>query len=284
MTSIAGAQFPGGFTVLMAVWQGDSPASIDRAIRSVFHNTLQPNAFVLVVDGPAPEPLAAAIQELESQFALRVFRFPKHVGLARALNLGLGLVETEWVVRADADDFNLPHRFERLGKAIDCETPPDLLGSAILEVELDGTGQAIRNVPLSHEEIVRHMRYRNPFNHMTVAYRRELAQTCGGYPDIHLKEDYALWALMVREGAVTKNVGEVLVHATAGVQLYNRRGGWSYAYAEVELQRHLVACGIKGPFWAFLHGAARGFVFLLLSGMRAWIYRHFLRSSASSSA
>jgi glycosyltransferase involved in cell wall biosynthesis len=261
----------------MAVWRGDDHLLFEKAVRSVFANTLLPDELVLVVDGPVVPPLAATIEKLELEFGLNTLRLPENVGLARALNAGLEMVKTEWIVRADADDFNLPERFARLAKAINCKSVPDLLGSAIVEVELDGTVRAIRCVPLTHVEIVQHLKYRNPFNHMTIAYRRELALKCGGYPEIYLREDYALWALMLHKGAVSKNLAEVLVHATAGREMYRRRGGWRYALGEIQLQRHLVACQVKGPLSAFLHGVARSLVFLLPIAWREWVYKHFLR-------
>lgn len=279
-TVVAG--FPGGFTVLMAVWRGDDPWFFEQAVRSVFENTLSPDEFVLVVDGSVLMPLAATIEKLKSEFGLNVLYLPENVGLARALNEGLKRVRTNWVVRADADDFNLPHRFEHLARAVNCKVPSDLLGSAIREVELDGTKQALRRTPSTHEEIVKYIKYRNPFNHMTVAYRRELALSCGGYPEIHLKEDYALWALMLHRGAVTTNLNEALVYANTGHEMYKRRGGWRYACAEIQLQHYLVDCGVKGPFLALLHGVARGLVFLMPATWRGWIYKCFLREKVVS--
>lgn len=273
----ASVSFPGGFTVLMAVYRGDDAELFERAVRSAFNNTLRPDAFLLVVDGPVLRRLAARIENLETTFNLDVLRLPENQGLAHALNAGLARVGTEWVVRADADDFNLPERFERLAQAVAGAAVPDLLGSAILEVARDGQMKTLRRTPLTHEAIVRYAKYRNPFNHMAVAYRSGFARRCGGYPVVHLKEDYALWATMLREGAVTLNLPEALVHATADRDMYRRRGGWRYARAEVRLQRHLVRCGLKDPFSATLHGLLRGAVFMVPTILRGWIYERFLR-------
>jgi hypothetical protein len=133
-----------------------------------------------------------------------------------------------------------------------------------------------------HQEIVVYARYRNPFNHMTVAYRSRLARICGGYPQIHLKEDYALWASMIGAGAKTQNLPDPLVHATAGVDMYRRRGGLRYALAEINLQRHLVRCGLKGTTSAALHGLLRASVFLMPAVLRGWIYEKYLRVSHPS--
>ncbi len=270
--------FPGGFTVLMAVYGGDDAALFERAVRSVFDNTLRPDAFVLVVDGPIPVLLAATVLRLEAEFKLDVEHLEKNVGLACGLNAGLRRIQTEWVVRADADDFNIPERFEKQAYVASSQNPPDLFGSAILEVERDGQALALRHPPLKHEDIVRYAQRRNPFNHMTVAYRREIACRCGGYPLIHQKEDYGLWALMLKEGARTANLAEILVHATAGRDMYRRRGGLRYALAEINLQQHLVHCNLKGKFLAILHGVLRGSVFLLPANLRGVVYERFLRN------
>lgn len=270
--------FPGGFTVLMAVYRGDDAALFERAVRSVFDNTLRPDAFILVVDGPIPLLLSATVTRLEAEFSLDVERLAQNVGLARGLNAGLARVQTEWVVRADADDFNLPERFERQARAASGLDAPDLFGSAIREVERDGQPLAIRRPPSNHQDIVQYAQRRNPFNHMTVAYRKEVACRCGGYPLIHQKEDYGLWALMLKEGARTMNLADVLVDATTGRDMYRRRGGWRYALAEIDLQRHLVRCKLKSTFSATLHGLLRGAVFLLPAGLRGWIYERLLRA------
>ena len=270
--------FPGGFTVLMATYQRDDLALLERAIQSVYANTVPPDAFVLVVDGPVPKALHDAIMSLRVKYGFEPHYLPVNVGLARALNAGLIQVHTRWVVRADADDYNIPDRFALQAAAvIQSEDSVDLIGGAIQEVEPDGSQLAVRRTVERHAEILRYAAYRNPFNHMTMAYRTDLALRCGGYPNIHLKEDYALWAQMLALGARALNLPDVLVLATAGRDMYRRRGGIRYALAEIALQRHLVRTGLKSPVLALLQGLGRAFVFILPSPARGWIYENLLR-------
>jgi len=240
--------FPGAFTLLMAVYKGDDVDLFERALQSVFDNTLQPDEFILVVDGPIPKALNLIIQLYQEKFNTQVIYLPVNKGLSHALNAGLAKVRTDWVVRADADDINLPDRFMLLANVASGTEAPDLIGGAINEIDRNGNILTTRRTPLSHFEIVQFAKYRNPFNHMSVAYSRKLALQCGGYPHIYLREDYALWANMLSKGAKTLNLPDVLIHATAGHDLNLRRGGWRYAWAELELQRHLVKCKIKSPF------------------------------------
>lgn len=274
--------FPGGFTVLMAVYERNDPALFERAVASVYENTVPPDDFVLVVDGPTPPPLDAAIERWTAQRGIRTVRLPCNLGLAKALNHGLSLIRTAWVVRADADDVNVPYRFERQAEAIQrMASQVDLVGGAIVEVDRSGAPIGIREVPLSHAEIVDRIRTRNPFNHMTVAYRTSTAVKAGGYPDIHLKEDYALWAAMIADGARCANVSEILVRATAGRDLYRRRGGLRYARSEWVLQLHLFRHGLQSLLSVALLGFLRSSVAVLPARVRGWIYERLLRTRIS---
>ena len=264
----------------MAVYAKDNPALFRQAVISVLGNTLQPQQFVLVVDGPVPAELEQVIQGVFERKGGEVSRLPENRGLAHALNTGLERVRTAWTVRADADDINLPERFATLARAARREASATVLGSAILEVDRAGTPLSIRRPPLSHEEIMRQLPLRNPFNHMAVAYHTRTVLEQGGYPPVHLKEDYALWCRLARAGARFANLPQVLVHATTGADMIRRRGGWKYIRSEIEMQRLMVQQGLKGPLAAGLHGLARSSVFALPGWARSLVYRRFLRTRA----
>lgn len=245
-------------------------------IASVYSNTLLPNHFIMVVDGPIRQSLKDEIEKAKKLYGIEVIWLSSNVGIATALNLGLNKVKTEWVVRADADDFNLPNRFAEQVSLM--SKGYDLVGSAIQEVDIKGQNIAVKRTPLKHDALKRFAKYRNPFNHMTVAFRTSFVKKCGGYPNIHLKEDYALWALMIKNGARLANSPLILVKATAGRDMYKRRGGLLYAKSEVELQNHLVKCGVKKYYAAILHGGLRAFIYLLPGWLRGVIYESVLRS------
>jgi len=271
--------FPGGFTVLMAVCGEDDPKLFTKALASVFDNDLQPDQSVLVIDGPIQDELDTQVKTAGNKYAVEIIRLAKNEGLATALNAGLAHIQTEWVVRADADDYNLPQRFSRMAQLIRSDPKLDLAGSAVLELERDGIPVALREMPSQHDDILRFMKRRNPFNHMTIACRRALVECCGGYPDIYLREDYALWAKMVKAGARCANLSEVLVHATAGKDLYRRRGGLRYVLAEREIQNIMIQLGMKSRLQGLLDGVARSSVFIAPVFLRRLIYEMLLRRS-----
>jgi glycosyltransferase involved in cell wall biosynthesis len=263
-------------SVLMAVYKGDDICLFRRALASAYANTTPPDELVLVADGPLTQCHNVVIAEFSIEPGFKLVPLAKNVGLARALNIGLQHVSYELVFRADSDDFNLPHRFARQLEVLN--QGADVVGGGIIEVDEKGAAIALRELPRGSEEIRRFARRRNPLNHMTVAFRRQCVLDAGGYPEIHLKEDYALWALLLSRGAKLVNVEDVLVHASAGTKMYERRGGIRYVLSEIALQRHLLRCGLQNPFNALVVGCLRSLVFLMPASLRGIIYVKLLRS------
>ncbi|APC05325.1 hypothetical protein AOC10_01665 [Polynucleobacter asymbioticus] len=272
--------FPGGFTVLMALYHGDKPGLFEEAINSVFANSLLPDQCLVVVDGQITGVLKELTEKIKTQFPrVEFIRLPENKGLANALNMGIECVKTHWIVRADADDINLPERFEVLASTISENPNIQLLGSAILEVDQEKIPLAIREVPCTENEIRQYIKRRNPFNHMSVAYTTEVVKNCGGYPEIFLKEDYGLWAILLSQQVHMMNIKTVLVHATAGMDMFKRRGGWRYAKSEWAMQLLLVRCGLKGITSALMDGCIRATFFLLPSNLRGYLYLRALRKA-----
>lgn len=264
------------FSVLLAVYKKDDPPLFRKALESILLNTIQPKELVIVADGELTNQLNEIIKEFSKCSYLRCIQLPKNLGLATALNAGLREITTEYIIRADADDFNYANRFELLLEKL--EEGYDLVGSAIKEVDKSGAFVAIRNPPQTEAEIRAFANKRNPFNHMTVGFRTKLVQQVGGYPFIFLKEDYALWATLLSMGSRVCNINSILVDATAGLEMFQRRGGVKYALAEIDLQTHLVRMKIKSPLAALIDGTLRSTIFLAPNFIREYVYVKFLRT------
>jgi glycosyltransferase involved in cell wall biosynthesis len=260
----------------MAVYAKDSPELFTKSLKSVYSNTLRPQDVLLVIDGPISLAINKIIQYYVDAEAMRTLYLVKNVGLAKALNEGLNLIESEWIIRADADDINLPTRFEVLANHMSLEL--DLIGSQILEINENGSSDLVRNVPLKSCQIRLFAKKRNPFNHMTVAYRTAFVKKCGGYPDIYLKEDYGLWAKMISQGAKVMNIDQILVWVNTGYDFYKRRGGLRYVKAEIELQKYLIKCNINNILEGLFIGFMRSFIYILPNFLRYFFYKIVLRS------
>ena len=237
---------PQSFSLLIAAWAGDDPVFLREAFRSsVQEQTRKPDQVVLVQDGPVSEELWRAIRELVETSPVPVdhVRIDANVGLGPALDRGLAACRHEIVARMDADDVSLPTRFEKQVPVI--EAGADIVGSGLLEFEATPAEVVGRRTPPTDPaEIRRVIRFRDPFNHPTVVYRRSAVQSVGGYTDMALMEDYLLFARMVDGGAEPANLAEPLVCYRVGSGAYARRGGRRLLRSEIAVQRRFRQLGI----------------------------------------
>jgi len=265
------------FTVLMCTYFKDDPYLLEKSIESVFKNSIKPNYFILTVDGSIPILNEKIIKKISNKYPIELNILEKNIGLALALNNALNLVKTEWVARADSDDINLYDRFKKQLALTNKNF--DVIGSNILEIDNSGNlPRLTKNIPVTHQEIKKYLKLRNPINHMTVFYKTKLIKSVGGYPNIYLREDYGLWAKLIKKGAIFHNIDEVLVHVNGGGNLYKRRGGFKNAMAESKLQLLLYKNKIKPLFLAVLHYILRTFFLLLPSKIIEKIYIENLRN------
>ncbi len=266
------------FSLLLPVYAGDRPLFLHRAFAStVVDQTRRPDDVVIVQDGPVPAELAATLDHLvtTSPVPVHLLRLERHRGLGPALDAGLQACRHDVVARMDADDVSAPHRFEVQLPHI--EAGADIVGSALMEFvdDIDHVVQT-RIPPLDPVWIRSAARFRDPFNHPTVVYRRAAVQQVGGYQNLPLMEDYLLFARMLSHGARPANVAEPLVYYRVGAGAYARRGGRELLRAEIALQRRFLELGItsRGQYWRNV--AVRGGYRLVPERVRRVAYRRLI--------
>ena len=233
-------------SVLLPVHRGADPAHLDEAVVSLLAQTRPADELVVVEDGPLDAAHLAVLDDLER-------RHPRVVRVALATNRGAGAANQAgllaasgtWIAKADADDLNLEHRFAKQ-LALCLRRDVDVLGAAMEEFDhVPEHPVGVRVAPVGPAAVARRMRWNNPVNHPTAFFRRDLALSAGGYPPMRYMQDYVLFARMAAAGAVIDNVPDVLVRFRATGMLARRRAR-DFDRLELELQRHLVACGIVG--------------------------------------
>lgn len=274
------------FSVLLPVYAGDRAPFFRRAVESVtVDQTLRPDELVVVRDGPVGDELAGVLDAVASGAVtggvpVRVVALDANVGLARALEAGLAACTHEIVARADADDISLPHRFAVQVPLV--SDGLDLLGSAITEFEDDEDAPGmVRRLPSSAPEIAAMARFRDPFNHPSVVYRRSAVADAGGYVHVDKMEDYWLFARMVQRGARVANVAEPLVKYRVGAGAYGRRGGRSMLGSELRLQRLMLRSGFTTPRQFVRNIVVRGGYRFVPASLRRVAYRFMVDPRAA---
>ncbi len=266
------------FALLVSTYGGDRADYLRLAVTSSVHDQTRPPAqVVLVQDGPVPEELAAEIDHLVATSPVPVthLALPDNVGLGPALDAGLQASDHEVVARMDADDVSEPHRFAEQLPLV--EAGADIVGSGLLEFGEDPTDVVGRRTPPTDpEEIQRVVRFRDPFNHPTVVYRRSAVLAAGGYSDMALMEDYLLFTRMLAGGAVPANLAEPLVRYRVGAGAYARRGGRELLRSELALQRRLRELGLTTRRQYLRNVVVRGGYRLVPEPVRRLAYRRLL--------
>lgn len=220
----------------MAVYARENPLFLRQALDSLFAQTLLPLEIVVVEDGPLTEALDRELEDARrrSPVPLRTLALPENRGLGEALREGVLACLGTYIARMDADDVALPHRFADQMAYLQTHPNVALLGAWIEEFhDRPGDTGRVRRVPATNDAIRRFARLRNPFNHMTVVFRRDQALRVGNYRPFYLLEDYHLWYRFLKAGLPTGNLPEALVHARVGNGMVARRRGYPYLRSEL---------------------------------------------------
>lgn len=268
------------FSVLMSLYAKERPEYFHQSLDSVFHQTLQPDEVVMVLDGPISEDLHSIITEFDSNHSnFKLITLPKNVGLGKALNEGLKHCSYDIVARMDTDDIAEKNRFEKQISFIESNPEIDICSSWLQEFEGDTINKkSVKTVPSNHDEIIKYIKSRNPINHPSVVFRKTAVVDAGGYMPFPLFEDYYLWARMMVNGSKFANIPECLVNFRISPDMYKRRGGYKYAKDSAKFQWTLHKLGIITTTAAIKASVLRGIVYLLPNQVRSLIYSKILRS------
>ncbi|MGM5671467.1 glycosyltransferase family 2 protein, partial [Enterobacter cloacae] len=153
-------------------------------------------------------------------------------------------------------------------------SPVALSGGAINEFNEDMTSsQGIRFSVCSHEQIKEYCKKRSPFNHMTVAFKKDVIQSVGGYQHHFLMEDYNLWLRVIAAGHETLNLKQVLVNVRAGQNMISRRRGLAYVKSEIHLAKLKYELKIDNLFNIFICSTMRIIPRLLPTPLLGLVYK-----------
>lgn len=233
------------FSVLMSLYIKENPNFLNECLDSLSKQTVRASEVILVFDGPITKELEIVVGAWKEELNIEIVPLEENLGLGKALNIGLTKCNFELVARMDTDDLCLPTRFEKQLKCFSDNPDLAIVGSFIEEVEpLTLKKISLRKVPLSHQDIVRELPRKNPFNHMTVMYRKAAIIEAGGYKHLPFMEDWFLWLRLLGSNMKGQNLSEVTVRARTGREMLVRRSGWNYIRSEFLMARNMFDSGM----------------------------------------
>ena len=202
------------FSVLMSLYYKEKPGYLKESLHSIFHNSVQPDQVVLVLDGPIGDDLMAVVSEYQEKYkALDVYPQEVNRGLSTALNIGLEKCRNEIVFRMDTDDKCFGNRFERVMMEYTAHPELELVGSFATMMDEEGVVIMGMSAPSLQEDIYRKV-WTCPFIHPTVSFRKSALLRAGSYnPNSGPRQDdYELWFRCVEHGLKCKNIEEPLLY------------------------------------------------------------------------
>ena len=271
-------------STLMSVYVNENQDYLKISMDSILENqTKRPDEFVLVCDGPLTDQLEEVISEYCKRYEgiFKVVRLEENQGLGKALRFGLSKCSNEIIIRADSDDVCIPERIEI---QVDYLTKhPEIAAVSSYVDEFDKDWNAPKNVktlPLEPEQLKKMVKFRNPLNHMAVAFRKSAVLDVGSYRHMPCIEDYDLWARLVAKGYKLANVDKVLVHARVGNGMIKRRSNRQYITSWRILNKDMLkAKMINVVEYVRNMVAIRCFIYMP-KGMKALLYKHVLRKES----
>jgi glycosyltransferase involved in cell wall biosynthesis len=141
-------------------------------------------------------------------------------GIVDAMNYGIKLARSKFVVRMDADDCMYPQRLDRLLSFLLNNSQFGLVASKIKYRTDIGSGFYGKgysryvdwsNRIITNEQIYHHQFEESPFAHPSVAFKKSTVDKLGGYRKGNFPEDYELWLRWLSHGVRMQKIDEYLL-------------------------------------------------------------------------
>jgi glycosyltransferase involved in cell wall biosynthesis len=227
-------------SVVMSVYKKDNPDHFSSAVMSLLNQTYVPEEIIIVVDGDVSNEVNCQLNYYSKNSIVKIVRLNENKGLANALNVGIKNAQYPLIARMDSDDICFNDRFEKQIKALN-EFDLDIVGGQIIEFGKDLNDIISRRiVPCEHSAIIKLLKFRSPFSHPTILFKKEVFDVLKGYDSSIFPEDYDFFVRAYLKKFKFGNVSDEVLWFRLGENksdAIKRRWGIKYAKNEFNLYR-----------------------------------------------
>jgi glycosyltransferase involved in cell wall biosynthesis len=178
---------------------------LNRSINSLVNQTYKDFKTLIVLD----ECWVKTKELVESKnynLNIKIVEKEKKNGLSSAKNLGLNLIDTEWVSFLDADDLYIETKLEEQILFIE-NNHVDFLGTHAWNINRNDDYNLFpscfdNDSFISHEEIKNKIFYENILTHGSMMIRKKCLDELGGYQNVMGSEDWDLWKRAINKGYI----------------------------------------------------------------------------------
>jgi glycosyltransferase involved in cell wall biosynthesis len=163
---------------------------------------------VLFIDDGSKEPLNKDWVHRHLKVPFSIFRTTENLGITSALNRGLSMIDSQFIIRMDADDRMHPQRISRQIKFMESHPEIGACGSGAVRF-----GRRSHRFPTKekHRDIMVQLLFENPFCHPTLCFRQSAVKGLEYPSDVQQAEDYLFWSILASKGVQFANIPDILV-------------------------------------------------------------------------
>lgn len=206
-------------SVIMGVYNSQSPDMLKSAIQSILNQTFSDFEFIICNDCSTSSFIAPLLNEMASKDSrIVLISNETNSGLAATLNHCLSVSKGKYIARMDDDDISLPDRLKKEVEFLDNNPEYDLVGCNMLLED----GNKIWGKRIKPENPPKEGLYQGcVYSHPTIMFTRKMIEKVQGYSTgkhITRAEDYDLYCKMHENGMKGYNIQEYLYlyyHTTA---------------------------------------------------------------------
>jgi glycosyltransferase involved in cell wall biosynthesis len=270
------------YSVLMSVYYKENPSFFTDSIKSMLEQTIKPDEIIIVADGELTAELDDIFHEFRDNEIIKVIRLEENKGLGEALSVGIKKCRNELIARMDTDDLSEADRCEKQLRCFNNNEKLSVVGTAVSEfIDDPNVSVAYKEVKTSDEDIKSQMKFRNPFNHPSVMFKKSDVMRVGSYEQWFLNEDYYLWIRMMQNNFKFENIDEPLLKMRITNETYMRRGGWKYFVTQKKLFDYMLKNNLINIFEYGYNNSIRFVTRLLIPNkVRKMLYLNILRKKA----
>lgn len=174
---------------------------LDEAVNSILSQTYKSFTLVIVVNGSDEQFKNFLVNKYSGDIRVRVLT-TNICYIPFSLNYAVHSSQSDILIRMDSDDVSYPDRISSIVHAFN-NSDADVVFSNYSFIDENGTViRKTTNLPTDDLIIKRKMMYRCVIPHPTVAFKKDIFQSVGGYSFGRYSEDYDLWLRLIREKRV----------------------------------------------------------------------------------
>ena len=178
-------------SVIMPVYNEEK--TVKKAVESVLKQTYR-KIELIIIDDASTDSTPKIVSELAKEDdRIVMLRNSVNRGITYSLNRGLRKASGKYIARIDGDDWYHPRKLELQMTFLEERRDYGIVGTFYVLLTRDKMALKV-SLPITHEEILRQLAYRNAFAHSSIMVRKDILDAVGYYDERYeYAQDYDLY-------------------------------------------------------------------------------------------